>query len=104
MLGRVLFAFVWLIIAAGVGLPLYPGDAVTSVVTAGREPVQAVAASQAFGCEDCPVSDGGADCRSDCPCDRALPAAFVPLEGGVAVTLTAAERPPAKLPAKLPAI
>ena len=34
MLGRVLFAFVWLIIAAGLVLPLYPRDVVTSVVTA----------------------------------------------------------------------
>jgi hypothetical protein len=103
MFGRVLFAFVWLIIAAGVALPLYPGDVVTAVVTAASDPVQPVAAS-AFGCEDCPVADGAAECPSDCPCDQVLPAVFVPLEEGVGVTFAASGRSPAKLPAKLPAI
>ena len=104
MLGRVLFAFVWLIIAAGLVLPLYPRDLVTAVVTAASDPVQPAAASDAFGCEDCPVADGDADCRSDCPCDQVLPAVFVPLEEAVGVTLATSVRPPAKLPAKLPAI
>ena len=54
MLGRVLFTFVWLIIAAGLVLPLYPGDEMISVVTAASDPIQPVAASDAFGCEDCP--------------------------------------------------
>jgi hypothetical protein len=103
MLGRVLFTFVWLIIAAGLVLPLYPGDEVISVVTAASNPVQPVAASEAFGCEDCPVADS-ADCRSDCPCDPLVPAVFVPLEDGTDMTLTGSARPPAKLPAKLPAI
>jgi hypothetical protein len=102
MLGRVLFTFVCLIIAAGFLLPLYPGDEVISVVTAASDPVQPVAASDAFGCEDCPVADDRADCRSDCPCDPLVPAVFVPLEGGVAVTLATSGT--AKLPAKLPAI
>jgi hypothetical protein len=109
MLGRVLFAFVWLIIAAGFVLPLYPRDLVTSVVTAANDPVQPVAASDPFGCEDCPAAGGGgADCRSDCPCDQVLPAVFVPLEEGVSVTLAVSVRAqtpePGKLPAKLPAI
>ena len=104
MLGRVLFTFVWLIIAAGLVLPLYPGDEVMSVVAAASDPVQPVAASDAFGCEDCPVADDDAECRSDCPCDHLVPAVFVPLEEGVGVTLAASLRPATKLPAKLPAI
>ncbi|HEX6111747.1 MAG TPA: hypothetical protein VFZ10_05520 [Geminicoccaceae bacterium] len=110
MLGRVLFAFVWLIVAAGLVLPLYPHPrgVATSVVTAASDPVQTTAASRVFGCEDCPVAEGGADCRSDCPCDQVLPAVFVPLEEGLSVTLAVSARAqtpePAKLPAKLPAI
>ena len=103
MLGRALFTFVWLIIAAGLVLPLYPGDEVISVVTAASDPVQLVAASGAFGCEDCPVADDGADCRSDCPCDPLVPAVFIPLENGVGMTFTGSARLPAKIPAKLPA-
>ena len=61
MLGRVLFAFVCLIIAAGLVLPLYPRDVVTSVVAAASDPVQPVAATDAFGCGDCSVADGDAD-------------------------------------------
>ena len=104
MLGRVLFAFVWLIIAAGVALPLYPGDMVTSVVSAASDSVQPAAASGAFGCEDCPVPDAGVDCRSNCPCDNVLPAVFVPLEQGTDVTFAVSGRLPSKLPARLPAI
>ena len=108
MLGRVLFAFVWLIIAAGLVLPLYPRDVVTSVVTAANDPVQPVAGSDLFGCEDCPVADLRADCQSDCPCDPVLPAVFVPLEQGISVTVTVSAPPQTpertKLPAKLPAI
>ena len=74
MLGRVLFAFVCLIIAAGLVLPLYPRDVVTSVVAAASDPVQPVAASDAFGCGACSVADGDAACRSDCPCDHVVPA------------------------------
>jgi hypothetical protein len=104
MLGRVLFTFVWLIIAAGLVLPLYPGDEVISVVTAASDPIRPVAASEAFGCEDCPVADDRADCRADCPCDPLVPAVFVPLEDGVGMTLAGSARLPVKLPAKLPAI
>jgi len=104
MSGRVLFAFVCLIIAAGVALPLYPGDVVMAVVTAARDPVQPAAASQALGCNDYPVAEGGAECASDCPCDQLLPAVFVPLEEGMGLTLGVSGRTPAKLPTKLPAI
>jgi hypothetical protein len=104
MFGRVLFAFVWLIIAAGVALPLYPGDVVTAVVTAADSAVQPAAASQPFGCEDYPVAETGADCPTACPCDQVLPAVFVPLEEDMGVTLGVSGRTPAKLPAKLPAI
>jgi hypothetical protein len=104
MLGRVLFAFVWLIIAAGVALPLYPGDVVTAVVPAASSPVQPVAASQTFGCEDFPVAESGAGCPTDCACDQVLPAVFVPLEEAMGVTLGVSGRTPAKLPAKLPAV
>jgi hypothetical protein len=104
MLGRVLFTFVWLIIAAGLVLPLYPGEEAISVVTAASDPVRQVAASEAFGCEDCPVADDRADCSADCPCDPLVPAVFVPLEDGVGMTLAGSARLPVKLPAKLPAI
>jgi hypothetical protein len=103
MVERVLFAFVCLIIAAGVALPLYPGDAVTAVVTAASNPVRPAAAS-AVGCEDCPIAESGADCTTDWPCDQLLPAVFVPLEEEMGLTLGVAGRTPAKLPAKLPAI
>lgn len=109
MLGRVLFAFIWLIIAAGLVLPLYPPDDVTSVVTAASNPLQPVAASDPFGCEDCLVADDGTlDCPSDCPCGAVLPAVFVPLEEGESAMIPVSVRPQpaeaAKLPAKLPAI
>jgi hypothetical protein len=109
MLGRVLFAFVWLIIAAGLVLPLYPHPQVvaTSAMTPG-EPVRPVAASAPFGCEDCRVPERGAACKADCPCEPVLPAAFVPLEERVVVTFAVFVRQltpdPAKLPARLPAI
>ena len=100
MFARVLFAFVWLIIAAGVALPLYPRDAPTSSVAVAAGPVQLVAGADAFGCEDCPVADTGrADCWSDCPCGEALPAVFVPLEEPVSLTIAVTER---SLPSRLP--
>jgi hypothetical protein len=112
MFGRVLFALVWLIIAAGVALPLYPRDVPTSRVAVTADPVQLVAGTAAFGCEDCPVADAGrADCRADCPCGEALPAAFVPLEEPVSRTIAVTEQSlpsrlpgPQPLPPRLPAI
>jgi hypothetical protein len=110
MFGRVLFALVWLIIAAGVALPLYPRDLPTSTVAVTTDPVQLAAGTDAFGRVDCPAPDGGrADCRSDCRCGEAQPAVFVPLEEPIGVTIAVtvrpqASEPPARLPAKLPAI
>lgn len=108
MTGRVLFALVWLIIAAGVALPLYPRD-IPELVAAAADPVQLVAGTDAFGCEDCVVPDAGpARCKSDCGCGEAVPALFVPLERpvrliiGVTVRHDPAGRPVA--PQLLPAI
>jgi hypothetical protein len=106
MFGRVLFALVWLIIAAGVALPLYPRDLPTSTVAVTTDLVQLVAGTDAFGCEDCPVPDGGG---ADCRCGEAQPAVFVPLEEPAGLTVAVTVRPqasesPARLPAKLPAI
>jgi hypothetical protein len=107
MFGRVLFAFIWLIIAAGVALPLYPNEAPTSAVAVSDDPVQLAAGSDVFGCEDCAVAGGGrAACRSDCACDDAQPAS-VPLKHPVSVTIVVrshAPQPPPDLPTKLPAI
>jgi hypothetical protein len=91
MLGRALFALVWLIIAAGLVLPMYPRDA--------RMPGFAAAYSMllatdfvASRCEDCPVADDhSADCRSDCPCD-VLPAASS-LEDSVSLSVILVIRP-----------
>ena len=112
MFGRVLFALVWLMITAGVALPLYPRDVATATVGVTTDPVQLVAGTGAFGCEDCPVTEAGrADCRSDCPCGEALPAVFVPLEEPVSLTIAVTARSlpsrlpePQPLPPKLPAI
>ena len=112
MFGRVLFALVWLIIAAGVALPLYPRDVPTSTVAVTTDPVRLVAGTDAFSCEDCPVGDAGrADCRTDCPCGEALPAVFVPLEEPLGATIAVTVRSrasrqeqPQPLPARLPAI
>src|SRR5690606_10436156 len=106
MLGRLLFAFVWLIIAAGLVLPLYPHphDAATSAVAA-ADPVRLVASTDPAGCTDCALADRAIDCAADCPCDRVVPAAFVPLDEGASVTCAVSVRPRAgHVPAKLPAI
>ena len=106
MFGWVLYALVWLIIAAGLALPLYPGEGPMSTVAASADAVQLAAASVTFGCNDCPAPDGGrAECRDDCACDQALPAA-APLESpvGVTVAVTVRSHPSARLPVKLPAI
>jgi hypothetical protein len=112
MFGRVLFALVWLIIAAGVALPLYPRDLPTSTVAVTTDPVQLAAGTDAFGCVDCPAPEGGrADCRSDCRCGEAQPAVFVPLEEPIGVTIAVTDQSlpsrlpePQPLPPKLPAI
>ena len=113
MTGRVLFALVWLIIAAGVALPLYPRDIPTSTVAVRTDPVQLAAGTDAFGCGDCPMDDAGrTHCPSDCGCGDAQPALFVPLEQQVSLTirvtvrLEPSSRPaaPQSLPSTLPAI
>jgi hypothetical protein len=88
MTGRVLFALVWVIIAAGAALPLYPRDIPESMVAAAANPVQLVAGTDAFGCEDCVVPDAGqARCKSDCTCNDAVPAVFVTLEPRIRLTI-----------------
>jgi hypothetical protein len=108
MTGRVLFALVWVIIAAGIALPLYPRDLPELMVAAAADPVQLVAGTDEFACEDCVVPDAGpARCKSP-----AVPAVFVPLEQGVRLTIgvilpTGPSRPhgaPRLLSSKLPAI
>ena len=106
MAGRLLFAFVCLLIAAGVTLPLYPREPAPPTVAVRSDPVQLVAGSEAIGCEDCAVA-GRAECRPGCPCAGAVPAVFIPLEEPFGLTMTVrrhAAEPPAKLPARLPAI
>ena len=113
MTGRILFALVWVIIAAGVALPLYPRDIPELMVAVAADPVQLVAATDTSGCEDCVVPDAGpARCKSDCGCGEAMPALFVPLEHrvrliiGVTVRHEPSGRPaaPQLLFSKLPAI
>ena len=74
MLGRVLFAFVCLIIAAGLALPLYPSDRAAPVVTA-AESTLLLANATAQGCADCPaVAVIGVGCEASCACWQPLPA------------------------------
>lgn len=109
MLGRVLFALVWLVIAAGLLLPLYPSD-VAAPRSAAVDPVLPATGSRTAACEDCPVTDAGStDCESDCRCGRLRPAALVAVEdlSGVRVILLiqapagapSEEQPLPKLPA-----
>jgi hypothetical protein len=108
MTGRVLFALVWVIILAGIALPLYPRDLPEAMVAAAADPVQLVAGTDEFACEDCVVPDARpARCKSP-----AVPAVFVPLEYGAGVTIgvivpTGPSHPhgaPGLLSSKLPAI
>jgi hypothetical protein len=62
MLGRALFAFVWLIIAAGLLLPLFPAEVAAPGLSNARV-TAALADAMAPGCERCPVAGGGA-CKS----------------------------------------
>jgi hypothetical protein len=88
MTGRVLFTLVWVIIAAGMALPLFPREIPTSTVAVTTDPVQLVAGTDALGCEDCPIDDTGrSHCPSYCGCGDAQPAVFVPLEHQVSLTI-----------------
>jgi len=68
MLGRALFAFVWLIIAAGLLLPLYPAEvpvpgSASGEVAASLADAMAAGAMDA-GCGPCPsAAAGGEGCR-----------------------------------------
>jgi hypothetical protein len=60
MLGRALFALVWLIIAAGVLLPLFPAEVAAPGLSEGR-----IAEALDPGCERCAVADANDGvCRS----------------------------------------
>jgi hypothetical protein len=108
MLGRVLFALVWLIIAAGVTLPLYPPDVATPGPPAAATALL-VADTMTFGCED---HAEDADCRSACPCAPALATASASPEPCVSLTVYLVVRPlptapsltPRPPPPRLPAI
>jgi hypothetical protein len=93
MFGRALFALVWLIIAAGVLLPIYPREAETpSFVAADRAMLTTDLA--VAECRDCPVAQGDrGDCRFECPCDRVQPAAFVPGEDAFRPSVVLVIRP-----------
>jgi hypothetical protein len=63
MLGRALFAVVWLIIAAGLLLPLYPAE-VSVPGSATGEVAASLADAMDAGCGPCPAAAaGGEACR-----------------------------------------
>ena len=98
MLGRVLFALVWLVIAAGVVFPLYPSDVTEPRRAAADAMLPAVGATTA-ACEDCPVMDAGrAECQPDCRCGDLLPAAFVAVEDSFGVSVVLLIQPPSATP------
>jgi hypothetical protein len=102
MLGRALFVFVWLIIAAGLALPMYPPAVETASSPSTASTLQAAGSS---GCEDCPIAgEAPANCRADCPCGHLLAAAFVSFEGSFSLSGILIIYPPLALPPKLPAI
>jgi hypothetical protein len=102
MLGRALFVFVWLIIAAGLALPIYPPAVETASPPSTASTLQAADWS---GCEDCPVpGEAPAGCKSDCSCGRLLSAAFVTFEDSFSLSGILVIYPPSVLPPKLPAI
>jgi hypothetical protein len=112
MFGRALFALVWLIIAAGVLLPIYPSETERPSFVAADRAVLTTDLTAAE-CRDCRVArDDRADCRFECPCDRVLPVTFVPVEEAFRLSVVLLIRPlpsgrSAKillLPSKLPAI
>ena len=94
MLGRVLFAFVWLVIAAGLVLPLYPSE-ITEPRSAAVDTLLPAAGTRMAACEDCPVAE--ADCRPDCRCGDLLPATFVAVEDSFGLSVILLIQPPADL-------
>jgi hypothetical protein len=111
MLGRVLFALVWVVIAAGLVLPLYPSG-VEAPMSAAADPVLLAADAATAGCEDCPIGDDGSADQSDGPCAHLLPAVLVAVSdsSGLSVILVIRSQPSGlpfewqTLPPKLPAI
>jgi hypothetical protein len=110
MLARLLFGGVWLMIAAGVLLPLYPIDEAMPALTSGPVSLAEVAGA---GCAGCPAAAAsGTDCASACACHgrrRGVGAAAAPvcLSLRVLVDHPGPARPPAQpgsLPTRLPAI
>ena len=98
MLGLTLFALVWLIIAAGLLLPLYPADeeAAGLIAVGGVEPASGVVAASCEGCEPAASVDG---CGKSCPCQHPLPAA--PAAPGACLSSTVylvVQHPPAGRP------
>jgi hypothetical protein len=111
MLGRLLFAVVWLIVAAGLLLPLLPSDEAGPAVAVAGGIEQAGA--MASDCRHCAPADADGDgCGTFCPCHHLLPAATA--APGLCPTLTVhllvQPQPagrlhePRPLPPKLPAI
>jgi hypothetical protein len=111
MLGRVLFALVWVVIAAGLVLPLYPSG-VEAPMSAAADPVLLAADAATAACEDCPIADDGSADQSDGPCAHLLPAILVAVgdSSGLSVILVIRSQPSGlpferqAVPPKLPAI
>jgi hypothetical protein len=110
MLGRALFVFVWLIIAAGLALPMYPPAVETASSPSAASTLQAAGSS---GCEDCPIpGEAPAGCKSDCSCGRLLSAVYVSVGDSSMLSIRVTVRPlpvgpPSEVqthPAELPAI
>jgi hypothetical protein len=106
MLARLLFATVWLLIAAGVVLPLFPLDVAAPRLTA-ADGTMPFAQAMATGCEGCTTA---AEASRACSRRRGVGAAAA----GVCVSLRVQmvvhpapadpPAPPASPPLKLPAV
>jgi hypothetical protein len=110
MLGRALFALVWLVIAAGLALPLYPSD-LGAPGSSAVDHVLLAADSVTAACESEPIPDNGSvDCQPGCPCGHVLLATFVAIDDDLSVVLVIRSQPSDlpferhALPPKLPAI
>jgi hypothetical protein len=112
MRGHALFAFVCLIIAAALLLPLLPADKEASVLAAASG-VWTASAAVDPACQDCgPAAVHGDGCRTLCQCQQLVPAvsAVSPLCLSLTVYLVVQPLPPGRfdapgpLPPKLPAI
>ena len=87
MFGRALFSLVCLIIAAGMLLPVYPGD-VETPGSASADPAHLIADLVASDCWDCAPADAKVvRCRVDCVCDRSLPTSSGSPEASLRLTV-----------------